>query len=162
MDPVHCELFALFGIFDVLPVRCSSLTNNINCSVLGLFYYSSCSSFFFQMIYMSRISIFKKTGWKSISRGFLGWEITWCQQFFNLTIFDPNRPPGQNRWSKAYFGIVPVLVQKHVLPILNLSVTPFRLKIFSNLCFPFFTKLLGMRVPVIRKNSWKEQLEKNE
>ena len=75
-------------------------------------------------------------------RGFLGWQITWCKNFFDRTIFDPYRSPGQNRWSKAYFGIVPVLVRQHVLPILNLSLTPFRLKIFSEFFFHNFFLLL--------------------
>ena len=35
-------------------------------------------------------------------------------------------------------------------------------KNFSNFCFPFFTKLLGMRASVVGKSygSWKEQLGK--
>ena len=61
------------------------------------------------------------------------------QKFFDPSIFDPQRSSGQNQWSKAYSRIVSVLVQQHVLSIANFSVTPFRLKIFSDFFPPFFS-----------------------
>ena len=51
---------------------------------------------------MSRVSIFKKLAGNRYLEGFWG-DKSRDTNFFDPSIFDPYRPPGQNRWSKAYF-----------------------------------------------------------
>ena len=79
-------------------------------------------------------------------RGFLGWQITWYKNFFDPSIFDPYRPPGQNRLSEAYFGSIPVLVRFHVLPIVDVVTLAennfFKTFVKKIFVLVFFTRLL--------------------
>ena len=62
---------------------------------------------------------FLKNGRNSVYGGFSGWGISWCKPFSILSTFDPNGPHSQNWYFLAYFGIVPLEVEKYVLPMVE-------------------------------------------